>query len=166
MDLNLASIVKVGLIMAFMLPIFALIASTLPAPPALLMAQNQYVTNNLTTEMNSTSLYIEQHFLLTVSGLNNTLFKGANASFQANPTIFQGFAFLLQGFGTVMGDIVMLPYLDIVSMNMLINGMGFVLPPYALGFIKIGMGLLSGYLIFSLGLLGVSMVEKYNMSSG
>ena len=159
--MNLSSIIKAALILAFILPAFALIAGTLPPSPTILNTQNQNTINGLTASMNSTSLYIQTNFLSTVSGLNNTLMS-KNGSFAANPTIFQAFAFIIEGFATVMQDIVMLPYLDLVSMNLIVSGMAFALPSYALGFIKVGIALLNGYLIISMGLLGVSMIEKYN----
>jgi len=164
MDINLSSIIKAALIIAFILPAFSLVASTLPASPAILNTGNQGTIDNLSSSMNSTSLYIQVHFLRTVSGLNNTL-NGKSGSFSANPTIFQAFAFILADFGTVMQDIVMLPYLDQVSMNYMVTGMAFSLPPYALSFIKVGMTLLNAYLIISMGILGISMIEKYNMKT-
>ena len=98
MDLNLASIVKAVLILAFILPAFALIASTLPTnPPSVLISPNQGAVMNLSAQMNSTSLYIQENFLKTESGLNSTLL-GKNGSFSANPTIFQAFAFIVSGF--------------------------------------------------------------------
>ncbi len=163
MDLNLASIVKAALILAFILPAFALIASTLPTnPPSVLISPNQGAVMNLSAQMNSTSLYIQENFLKTESGLNSTLI-GKNGSFSANPTIFQAFAFIVSGFGTIMQDVVMLPYLDYTSLNFLVNGMSFAMPAYVIGFVKVGVDLLDAYMIFCLGILGVSAIEKYNL---
>ena len=164
-DINLASIMKAGLVLAFLLPAFALVAGTLPNSAPILNNPTQQPTTNLSIEMNSTSLYIQSHFLRTVSGLNKTLLS-TNGSFNANPTIFQAFAFIVSGFGTIMQDFVMLPYLDFASMNFLIYGMQFAFPPYAISFMKVGMDLLNGYLIFSMGVLGISMIEKYDAKSG
>lgn len=164
MDLTLASIIKSALIMAFLLPAFAIIAMTVPQSPSFLNTQNSTVSAAMIENMNQTSSLISQHFLLTVSGLNSTL-GGSNGSFSANPTIFQAFAFIVQGFGTVMQDMVMLPLLDLWSMNFIANGMQFALPAYMLGVVKVGIGLLYAYMLLSLLFIGVSAIQKFDIKN-
>lgn len=164
-DLNLGSLIKAGLIMAFILPAFSAIMMTLPSTPPPVLATSNPVNGNLTLEMNSTSLTIQRDFLSTVSGLNTSL-NGKNGSFAANPTIYTAFAFILQGFGTFMQSIVMIPYLDLVSMHFLAVGMEYALPPFAAGIINVGVLLLYGYMIISLLMMGVSMIEKYSAKTG
>ncbi|MFP3278427.1 MAG: hypothetical protein RXO43_02600 [Candidatus Micrarchaeota archaeon] len=165
MDINLGSIIKAGLIMAFVLPMFALILGTAPTPPPILMQGSNINATELSTQMNNTSLYVQYQFLRSVSGLNSTLLS-QNGSFYANPTIFQAFAFILQGFGTVMQDIVMIPYLDYVSMNFILTGMSYSLPAFLVGIFKVGIDLLYTYMLLSMLLMGVSAIEKYQMKSG
>lgn len=165
MDINLGSIIKAGLIMAFVLPMFALLLGTAPAPPAILAQNSGVNTTTLSTQMNNTSLYVQTQFLRSVSGLNSSLL-GKNGSFYANPTIFQAFAFILQGFGTVMQDTVMIPYLDYVSMNFMLTGMSYSMPTFLVGVFKVGIDLLYAYMLLSLLLMGVSAIEKYQMKSG
>jgi len=164
-DINLGSIIKAGLIMAFVLPMFALILGTAPTPPPILTQGSDINATDLSTQMNNTSLYVQDQFLRSVSGLNSTLLS-TNGSFYANPTIFQAFAFILQGFGTVMQDIVMIPYLDYVSMNFILTGMSYSLPAFLVGIFKIGVSLLYAYMLLSMLLMGVSAIEKYQMKSG
>jgi len=164
-DINLASILKAGLVMAFVLPMFALILGTAPNPPPILAQNSSVNTTTLSTQMNNTSVYIQGQFLRSVSGLNSSLL-GTNGSFYANPTIFQAFAFILQGFGTVMQDIVMIPYLDYVSMNFILTGMSYSMPAFLVGVFKVGIDLLYAYMLLSLLLMGVSAIEKYQMKSG
>ena len=165
MDINLGSIIKAGLIMAFVLPMFALILGTAPTPPPILMQGSNINATDLSTQMNNTSLYVQGQFLHSVSGLNSTLLS-TNGSFYANPTIFQAFAFILQGFGTVMQDIVMIPYLDYVSINFILTGMSYNLPNFLVSVIKVGLDLLYAYMLMSMLLMGVSAIEKYQMKSG
>jgi len=164
-DINLASIIKAGLIMAFILPMFALILGTAPSPPAILAQNSGVNTTTLSTQMNNTSLYVQTQFLRSVSGLNRSLLS-VNGSFYANPTIFQAFAFILQGFGTVMQDMVMIPYLDYISMRFILTGMSFSLPKFLVDVFTVGIDLLYAYMLLSLLLMGVSAIEKYQMKSG
>lgn len=168
MDINLATIIKAALILAFVLPMFTLVSQTLPQSPSYLGGPNASVTANLTTQMNSTGLIIDRFFNKTVNGLNKTLLGNSTSGLNVNPitSTLNSFAFIVQGFGVVMADIVELPYLDELSMNFLVTGMQFALPPYLVGIAKIGIGLLDAYLIFSLVLLGVNMIEKYNSKTG
>lgn len=162
MDLNLGSIIKAGLIMAFILPAFSIVLMTLPTtPPPVLASNNTVSTMTLAQKMNSTSTYIQTEFLSTVSGMNSSL-NGKNGSFSANPTIFTAFAFILQGFGTAMQSIVMIPYIDLVSMNFLALGATYALPSAISGIIGVGIKLLYAYMVISLLFLGISMIEKYN----
>jgi hypothetical protein len=163
MDINLASIVKTGVIVAFIIPLFSLILVTLPTNPPPVLANNASspVINNLTAEMNSTSLYIQRSFLATVTGLNSSL-NDKNGSFSANPTIFTAFAFIINGFGTTLQTIVMVPYIDYISLHLIETGMSYALPPFIVNIIVLGIDLLYAYMILSVLLLGISMIEKYN----
>ncbi len=165
MDISLASIIKTALIIAVILPFFAIwmnsLSTNVPAP----LQQNSTISiKNLTLSMNQTSTYIERNFLLTTSGLNTTL-DGPGGSFSANVTTVQAFAFILQGFGTLMKDTVQLPLLDLASMNYIVTAMSFALPQFAVGIIKLGMDLLYAYMLISMLMLGVSMIEKYDMKN-
>jgi hypothetical protein len=162
MDLNLGSLIKAGLIMAFILPAFSIVLMTLPTtPPPVLASNNTASSAQLAAEMNSTSLYIQTEFLSTVSGMNASL-NGNNGSFSANPTIYTAFAFILNGFGTAMQSIIMIPYIDLVSMNFLAMGTQYALPQVVSGFISVGIKLLYAYTVISLLFLGISMIQKYN----
>lgn len=166
MDLNLGSIIKSGIILAFMLPAFSILLMTLPStPPPVLASNNTVAAATLASKMNSTSTYIQVEFLGTVSGMNTSL-NGRNGSFSANPTIYTAFAFILNGFGTAMQSIVMIPYIDLVSMNFLAMGTQYALPPVVSGIIAIGIKLLYAYMILSILFLGISMIEKYDAKTG
>ena len=108
---------------------------------------------------------ITQNFYNTLHGLNTTLLS-TNGSYYANPTIFQSFAFIVSGFGTIIQDLVEIPYLDLLSLNMLTSGIQLVLPPFAVGLVKVGVGLLYAYMLISMFMLGFSAVEKYDIMSG
>ena len=164
MAMDLDSILKTGVLLAFLLPALAIVGTTLPAPTSPYVSQAE--ATNITTAMNGTAQFIDVNFLHTVGGLNKTLTNPTNGSYYANPTIFQAFAFILSGFGTVMTDIVMLPYLDFVALNYIATGFSLILPPSALSFIMGGTDLLYSYMLVSMLLLGVSAIQKYNMRSG
>ena len=164
MGLNLDTLIKTGVILAFILPALAIVATTLPPPTSPYMPQSEAV--NITTSMNGTAQFIDTHFLQTVGGLNSSLTTSTNGSFYSNPTIFQAFAFILQGFGTVMTDIVMIPYLDFVSLNYIASGFSLGLPTGSLTFVQGGIDLLYAYMLISMLLLGISAIQKYNLREG
>ncbi|MEM3415680.1 MAG: hypothetical protein QW575_08930 [Thermoproteota archaeon] len=89
-----------------------------------------------------------------------------NGSFSANPTIFQAFAFILSGFGTVMTDIVMIPYLDMLSIQYIVSGLSIILPSQLITVVTVGVNLLVAYLLISMLLLGISAIQKYNLQKG
>ena len=60
----------------------------------------------------------------------------------------------------------MVPYIDLASMNFLAKGMEYALPPIAVGVISIGFDMLYAYMVFSLLVLGVSIIEKFDAKSG
>ena len=103
MNLNFASILKAGLLMAFIMPAFAMITMTLPYNNPV-FGQSAQVAN-ITNQLNGTSNAISQNFYNTLHGLNTTLLS-VNGSYYANPTIFQSFAFIVSGFGTIIQDLV------------------------------------------------------------
>lgn len=162
--MNFDTILKAGLLMALILPALAIVSGTLPMPTSPYMPMNQ--SNAIVLGMNNTARQINYNFMKTVTGLNSTLLSPTNGSFFANPTIFQAFAFILSGFGTVMTDIVYLPYLDVISMNYIASGFSLGLPISALYFVHGGITLLYGYMLLSMFLLGISAIEKYNMREG
>ncbi len=162
MNINLASILKAGLLMAFIMPAFAAIAITLPYNNPVFGTSNQ--TQNITNQLNGTSTLITQNFQNTLKTLNITLLS-ANGSYYANPTIFQSFAFIVSGFGTIIQDLVEIPYLDLLSLNMLTSGLQLVLPPFAVGLVKVGVGLLYAYMLLSMLLVGASAIEKFDIMS-
>ena len=163
MNLNFASILKAGLLMAFIMPAFAMITMTLPYNNPV-FGQSAQVAN-ITNQLNGTSNAISQNFYNTLHGLNTTLLS-VNGSYYANPTIFQSFAFIVSGFGTIIQDLVEIPYIDQLSLNMLTSGLQLVLPPFAVGLVKVGVGLLYAYMLLSMMLLGASAIEKYDLMSG
>lgn len=158
-SLTLNSIILAGLVMAFVLPALATISSTLPSP----FSGN---TVELAEQFNATGLYIQTQFNATVTSFNTTLMNPNNGSFYANPTIFQAFAFMIQGLGSIMTIVVQIPYLDFVSMNFMIMGMSSVLPGVPLGFIQGGSTFLYWYMGISMMLMGISAVLKYNVKEG
>ncbi len=162
MNLNLASILKAGLLMAFIMPAFAMIAMTLPYNNPV-FGQSAQVAN-ITNQLNGTSALITQNFYNTLHGLNTTLLS-VNGSYYANPTIFQSFAFIVSGFGTIIQDLVEIPYIDQLSLNMLTSGLQLVLPPFAVGLVKVGVGLLYAYMLISMFMLGFSAIEKFDIMS-
>lgn len=180
--INLDSIIKAGLVMAFILPALAIISNTLP-PPA-----TQPGGTSITQQLNQTGIYIYNSFTFSYinssrtllgkncgaptpagipnSNLSGTGGKNCSGSFYANPTIFQAFAFVLDNLGTVITDIVQLPYLDWLSINLMIVGMSTVIPGFPLQFISIGGDLLYLYMGFSLLLMSIGLLQKYNPKVG
>ena len=163
MNLNLGSILKAGLLMAFIMPAFAMITITLPYNNPVFGQSTQ--TQNVTNQLNGTSAQITQTFYSTLHGLNTTLLS-TNGSYYANPTIFQSFAFIVSGFGTIIQDLVEIPYIDLLSLNMLTSGLQLILPPFAVGLVKVGVDLLYAYMLLSMMLLGFSAIEKYSIMEG
>ena len=159
MGMTFDTILMAGLLLGFILPAMAVVSATLPPPQTI----NSSV--NVSQMLNTTGIYIAQHLNATYSNFNNTLI-GKNGSFSANPTIFQAFAFIIPNLITVMLDVVQLPYLDYLSLNMITVGLSTVLPGVPLGFVVTGTWLLYIYMGISMLLLGVSMVMKYNARSG
>ncbi|MEM4066534.1 MAG: hypothetical protein QXV17_06720 [Candidatus Micrarchaeaceae archaeon] len=139
----------------------ALVSQTLPLPQGATPAVNATIQN-----MNNTATILKTYFLNTVSALNKTLTNPTNGSFSANPTIYQAFAFILSGYGTVMTDIVMIPYLDMLSIQYIISGLSIVLPPQLITVVTVGVNLLVAYLLISMLLLGISAIQKYNLQKG
>lgn len=146
--------------MAFIFPGLALISESLP-----LVGANSQQYANTANQLNQTSLYLNGHITSTYKALNSTLF-GNSTGFNANPTIFNAFAFIISGLGTLMTDVVQLPYLDYLSMQVILVGLSPILPPIAMNFIYGGMSLLLMYMVFSLITMGWSSIQKYDIMRG
>lgn len=179
MGLNLDTILKAGLIMSFILPMLALVATTLPQPPV------PPGGINITQEFNQTGALIYNQVSGTYLNTSQTLLgncgapippgvsqntinngKNCSGSLYSNPTIFQAFAFILQGIGTVITDIIQLPYVDYESLQLMELGMYTVLPGFPLQFMAIGIDALYIYMAISLLLMGVGLIQKYNPKVG
>ncbi len=185
MALNLETILRAGLLMAFILPAMALVSSTLPSP----VYSNQTGVINITKQFNATGALIFNQIgksyantSVTLIGsncgpppvngipgsqsLNNNPGKNCTGSFYSNPTIFQAFAFILSGIGTVLTDIVQLPYVDYESLQLMELGMYSVLPGFPLALVSVGIDGLYIYMALSMLLLGISAIQKYNFRVG
>lgn len=184
--INLDTIMKAGLLIAFILPAFAIISSTLPPP---VTAPGGV---NVSSALNHTGAYIYDQFSHTfintsqtllgncgsplpaginVSGNTIPISGGTNCSstggsFYSSPTIFQAFAFILNNLGVIITDIVQLPYLDFLALQTMQLGMITVLPGVPLAFMSVGINLLYIYMGFSLLLMGIGSVQKYNPKVG
>lgn len=159
--MNLDNIILAGLLMAFVLPMIVVVNQTLPAPII-----NGQPNNNITNQLNSVGIYVNNSITGDVASLQGQLFNQKNQSgFYSSPTVFSAFAFILSGFGTVMTTIIQLPYLDWISMSSLMTGLSTILPGVIVGVLQVGVSLLYLYLAFCLMMLGISMIQKYNVLS-
>lgn len=157
--MNLDTILITGLILSFILPAMALVSSTLPPPTG-----NSSI--NISQQLSSTGLLDFKNLNGTLNATNQALIGNKSSGLNANPTIFQAFAFTVQGIGTIITDIVELPIVDYNSLNVLLAGLGSVLPGVVMGFVTFGVYLLYLYMSFSLVIMGFSAVMKYNAKIG
>lgn len=185
-DANLTTIFRAGLIMAFILPGFASISNTLPAPPT------PPGGVNVTYQLNQTGNYIYKQFSLTyinssytllgecgaplpngIPGFNSSIATAGgknctsnNQGLYANIGYVQAFAFVLNGLGPMMTDIIQLPYLDWLSLNVIVGGMYTVLPGFPIGLLIFGANLIYLYMAFSMLMMGIGLIQKYNPKVG
>ena len=166
MAMNLNSMILAGLIMAFILPAMAVVSLTLPNPP------RYNSTENLSTVFSWTGISIYKNFNGTNNQLNQQLITGGannsksySGSFYTNPGVLQAFAFIVNGLGQIMTDIVEFPYLDFVSLQFITGGMATILPGVALGFVTFGIWLLYSYMVLTILIQGISMIMKYNIQA-
>ncbi|MGC9132357.1 MAG: hypothetical protein ACP5HJ_01770 [Candidatus Micrarchaeia archaeon] len=163
MDVTLASIIKTAMIITFVLPFFSMLLLSLPTTPPSPLAQgtNESLLKNYSLKMNKTSM--EMYTML--NNFSNKIYIITNSSFSQNPTIFTAFAFIISGLGVFMQSLLQLPQLDLAAINLITSGLSVFFPPYIVGAIRIGLGLLYTYLVLSLIFLGVSMIQKYNIKT-
>lgn len=154
---SLDQILVTGLLMAFIFPGFALISESLP-----LVGSNAAAYANTSAQLNNTAGLLNARITGTYGALNRTLL-GNSTGFNANPTIFNAFAFIISGLGTLMTDIVQLPYVDYLSMQVILTGMAPIIPPIAMNFIFGGLSLMLIYMVTSLLVLGWSSIQKYDL---
>ena len=164
MAITLDSMVKSGLLLAFIIPIFTYITITLPPPVPLAGVQNSSTQFNITSEYNSTANYISAHFTGTSNAISSLAFS-PTGGFNASAIEYEAFAFIFDGFGQMMQDIVQLPILDAMTMQLFVLGLEQIMPGIMADALVIGIGIMQTYLIFSLILTGLSMIMKYNAKS-
>ena len=164
MAITLDSMVKAGLLLAFIIPLFTYITVTLPAPTPLSGSLNASAQYNISKQYNSTATYIRTQFAGSTSAIKN-LSLNANGGFYASPIEYEAFAFIFDGFGQMMQDIVQLPVLDAMTMQLFVLGLEQIMPGLLAGMLVVGIGIMQTYLLFSLIMTGLSMVMKYNAKS-
>jgi len=160
MAITLDSIVKSALILAFIIPLLTYINVTVATPKA--TNSTQY---NITLEYNATATQIAQAFEGTTKALSN-LGLNQSGGFYASPIEYEAFAFIFDGLGQFIQDLVQLPILDTMALHMMALGLDTVVPGVFSTAIAIGIGIMQFYLLFSLLITGVSMVMKYNAKNG
>lgn len=165
MAITLDSMVKSGLIIAFIIPIFTYISITMPPPTPIF--GNTSSTINITASYSNSASYIRNEFLdLSVKSNNsiNQLALPSNSSggFFSSAIQYEAFAFILNGFGQMIQDIIQIPKLDSAALNMFSTGLSAVLPGFLSTAIAGGIGLMQAYLTFSLLMTGLGMLMKYN----
>jgi len=167
-DITLNTMIYAGLLFAFVIPALAAIGTTLAPPVPLGPSTN--VSINYTLLFNARAAYLSSNF----NGTEQALYKqmigtpqnNYTGSFAAPVAQIQAYAFIISGLGTIMLDLVQLPQLDIASMNFIVTGMATILPGASLGFLLVGVNLLYLYLIFSMLMVGFSLLSKYNIRDG
>lgn len=164
MAITLDSIVKSGLILAFIIPLFTYVSITLPAPTPLMGTTNSSVNYNITNQYNQTATYIRLHFEGTTNALS-ALSLNQSGGFYASPIEYEAFAFIFDGFGQMMQDIVQVPILDAMTMHLFVLGLNTIMPSFLSDVFVLGIGLMQSYLLFALLMTGISMVMKYNARS-
>jgi len=168
MAVTIDSAVKAGLIIAFIVPLFTYLSITMPAPiPLTGTAGTNATMINITQQYNATATYIRQHFEGTTTALFNiTLPSNKVSGFFASPIEYEAFAFIFDGFGQMVQNIVQLPLLDYDAMHMIMLGMDAVLPSIMSTALVLGIALMESYILFSLLLTGIGMLMKYNPKNG
>lgn len=157
--MNFDTIIIAGMVMAFILPALVLVDSTIPA------VNVSGSSTNITQELNHTGFIITSNINSSYKSINSTL-NGAGGSFKQNPTIFQSFAFIINGLGVLMSDLLQLPYIDYLSMQVIVSGLSAALPGAPAAFINLGIYLIYIFMGIRLLLMGVSMIMKYNVATG
>ncbi len=165
MAVTLDSIVKSGLILAFIIPIFTYISVTVPTPTPLIGNVSSSTEYNITLQYNATANYISQHFAGSVNAISTLAFNQSGGFF-ASPVEYEAFAFVFDGLGQMLQNIVQLPILDAYAMQMFLLGMEAVVPPIVSGALVAGIAIMQAYLLFSLIMVGLGMLMKYNPRTG
>ena len=164
MAITLDSMVKAGLLLAFIIPIFTYITITLPTPTPLSGSLNTSAQYNISRQYNATANYISTQFAGTATAIKG-LSLNTTGGFYASPIEYEAFAFIFDGFGQMMQDIVQLPVLDAMTMQLFVLGLQEIMPGILAGVLVVGIGIMQTYLLFSLIMTGLSMVMKYNAKS-
>jgi len=161
MAVTLDTIVKSGLLVAFIIPIFAYMAITLPAPTPIATGVTSSSSYNITAQYNNTATYIRTKFVGSTAAISH-LALNTSGGFYASAIEYEAFAFIFDGFGQMMQDIVQIPILDVMAMNMFMLGLDSIFPTVVSGALVAGIALMQAYLMFSMVMLGLSMIMKYN----
>jgi hypothetical protein len=164
MAITLDSMVKAGLLLAFIIPLFTYITITLPTPTPLTGASNTAAQYNISRQYNATATYISTQFAGTTTAIQN-LSLGSSGGFYASAIEYEAFAFIFDGFGQMMQDIVQLPILDAMTMHLFLLGLQQIMPGILAGVLVVGIGIMQTYLLFSLIMTGLGMIMKYNPKS-
>ena len=162
MAITLDSMVKAGLLLSFIIPLFTYITITLPTPTPLVGTSNN--TYNISAEYNNTATYISTQFAGTTTAIKH-LSLNSTGGFYASPIEYEAFAFIFDGFGQMMQDVVQLPILDTMTMHLFVLGLEQIVPGVLAGVLVVGIGIMQTYLLFSLIMTGLGMVMKYNPKS-
>ncbi len=155
MGLSLNSIIVSGLLMAIILPFIGMVGATLP-------------NSGMSAEFNHTSTQIINDFNTTFGGIyktavGNTTNNQTSGSLFANVAQFSAYAFIVPNFGSIILDLYQVPYLDILSLNLLVSAISSSLPGFPSFFLSLGVSLLATYMFLVILIQGISMVLKYNL---
>lgn len=178
-EMNLDTILRAGLLMSFILPMLAILGMTLPQPTVPpgginITAQFNQTGSLIYRQISGTYLNTSQSLVGNCGApvppgvAVNTISSAKNCSggLYSNPTIFQSFAFILNGIGNVVTDIIQLPYVDYESMQLIELGLYTVIPGFPLAIVSIGINALYIYMAISLLLMAIGLIQKYNPKVG
>ena len=150
MAITLDSMVKAGLLLAFIIPLFTYITITLPTPTPLVGTSN--TTYNISAEYNNTATYISTQFAGTTTAIKH-LSLNSTGGFYASPIEYEAYAFIFDGFGQMMQDVVQLPVLDAMTMQLFVLGLEQIMPGMLAGMLVVGccVVILCAYIVCSIG---------------
>ena len=141
MAITLDSMVKAGLLLAFIIPLFTYITITLPTPTPLSGSLNTSAQYNITRQYNATAAYVSSQFAGTATAIKH-LSLNASGGFYASPIEYEAYAFIFDGFGQMMQDIVQLPVLDAMTMQLFVLGLQQIMPGILAGVLVVGIGIM------------------------
>jgi hypothetical protein len=164
MAITLDSMVKAGLLIAFIIPIFTYISITLPPPTPIIGVANTTQQYNITLQYNATASYIANHFAGTTNTITS-LSLNQSGGFFASPIEYEAYAFVFDGLGQMVQNLAELPILDGLTLQLFALGLDSIMPSFLSGALVIGIGIMQTYLLFSLLMTALGMIMKYNPKS-